>query len=64
MFVMLKIYIRTSLIPRELLVYPHRIRRIRKSIYRGRRKIRKLVNSFEFIGIQGKYMALVFEAAL
>jgi serine/threonine protein kinase len=51
------------LVHRELPVYHHIARRMAESSHRGRGNIRRLLDSFEMTGPQGKHVVLVFEPA-
>lgn len=55
-------YVHTSLVQRELPFYNHIAPRIEHSAHRGRRNIRKLLDSFDVTGPHGKHAILVFEA--
>lgn len=62
-YVALKVYVRTSLVHRELPSYHHIARRIAESSHEGRGNIRRLLDSFEAVGPDGHHIVLVFEAA-
>ncbi|PKY01492.1 kinase-like protein [Aspergillus campestris IBT 28561] len=62
-YVALKLYVHTSLVHRELVVYDHITRRMAETSHRGRGNIRWLFDSFEVSGPQGLHVVSVFEAA-
>ncbi|CAP94990.1 Pc21g00930 [Penicillium rubens Wisconsin 54-1255] len=62
-YVTLKLYVHTSLVHRELPFYHHVACRMAESSHRGRGNIRRLLDSFEMTGPQGKHVVLVFEPA-
>lgn len=62
-YVTLKVYVRTSLVHRELPSYSHVSEFMADSSHEGRGNIRKLLDSFEVTGPHGNHVVLVFEAA-
>ncbi|KAL5336930.1 kinase-like protein [Aspergillus crustosus] len=62
-YVALKVYVYTSLKPREIPIYHQIIPRIRKSPLRGRDNIKRVYGSFHVTGPHGKHAILVQEAA-
>ncbi|KAJ9366538.1 hypothetical protein DTO282E5_8762 [Paecilomyces variotii] len=62
-YVALKVYVRTSLVHRELPFYHHIARHITESSHVGRGNIRRLLDFFEAAGPDGRHVVLVFEAA-
>ncbi|OGM47747.1 putative protein kinase [Aspergillus bombycis] len=62
-YVALKVYVYTSMFHRELPVYDHISRRMGDTSHRGRDNIRRLLDSFQVTGPDGKHIVLVFEAA-
>ncbi|KAK2790266.1 hypothetical protein FQN53_000032 [Emmonsiellopsis sp. PD_33] len=62
-YVALKVYVHTSLVHRELPAYHHIAGRFSGSSHEGRGNVRRLLDSFELDGPDGRHVVLVFEAA-
>ncbi|KAF7552431.1 hypothetical protein G7046_g7410 [Stylonectria norvegica] len=62
-YVALKIYVYTSLFHREIPVYEHLGPKIRASSHVGSHKLRRLLDTFEVTGPDGKHMVLVLQPA-
>ncbi|KAH2322261.1 hypothetical protein KXW87_000293, partial [Aspergillus fumigatus] len=62
-YVALKVYVRTSLVNRELPSYHHIASRMKDSTHEGRGNVRRLLDSFVVNGPDGDHVVLVFEPA-
>lgn len=62
-YVALKVYVRSSLVHRELPSYHHISRLMAGSSHEGRSDIRRLLDSFKVTGPHGNHVVLVFEPA-
>ncbi|KAI9042672.1 uncharacterized protein KD926_005278 [Aspergillus affinis] len=62
-YVTLKLYVHTSLVHRELPFYHHIASRMEEGSHPGRGNVRRLLDSFEVTGPQGKHVVLVFQPA-
>ncbi|EAL86534.1 protein kinase, putative [Aspergillus fumigatus Af293] len=62
-YVALKVYVRTSLVHRELPSYHHIASRMKDSTHEGRGNVRRLLDSFVVNGPDGDHVVLVFEPA-
>ncbi|KAH2185472.1 hypothetical protein KXV52_002908 [Aspergillus fumigatus] len=62
-YVALKVYVRTSLVHRELPSYHHIASRMKDSTHEGRGNVRRLLDSFVANGPDGDHVVLVFEPA-